>query len=204
MTSSPKQSISFHDSVWIASSLSLLEMTDLIVAPSLALARQPHRLVLDHLVDRILVITELDEHVAGMLADPRSRACDNSFIQRKARRWLRLPHLANGGLIDLGDQAARHHLLVMNDLRAAQDRRTGHVCSIEPLQPFGCGMLGDILLHLVDARGGIDASRARCSETLILGEIAIARGAAKSLPLRIRDRAAGEIAVTCLEHEIGP
>ncbi len=100
------------------------------------LARQPDRLVAHHLLDGTLIIAELGQHLAGVLADTRSRAADRGFVELKSRGGLWLAHPSNGRLVEFGDDAARHHLFVMDDLAATQDRRTRHVRGIKSLEPL--------------------------------------------------------------------
>ena len=60
-------------------------------------------------------------------------------FKSRGRSWL--PDLADHRLVEFGDDAARHHLLVVDDLAATKDRRAGHVGGVEPLQPLGRGCL---------------------------------------------------------------
>src|SRR6185437_3438461 len=87
-----------------------------------ALTRCPNRFVSDHPVDRAFVIAQSAQHLAGMLADTRRRSADDRLVDGKSRRGLRLPHASDRRLVELDDEAARHHLLVVEDLAAAQDR----------------------------------------------------------------------------------
>ncbi len=93
------------------------------------------------LIDRALVIAELAQHLTGMLADPRRRPANNGLIAVEIAPPASAAVPGRPRLVELGNEAARHHLLVVDDLAAAQDRRTRHVGRIKPLQPFGGGVL---------------------------------------------------------------
>ena len=90
----------------------------------------------------------------------------------------------------------------MDDFATAQDWCAGNVGRIEPVQPLGGGVFGDIFGHFVDAGGGIDRARRWRRKPRILGELWIPRGAAKTLPFRIRDGTGSDVAIAGLEHEI--
>src|SRR5437016_5161483 len=144
--------------------------------------RDPHRFIRDHPVDGAIAVAELAKNLVGMLADPWRGTTDRRFVDVEPCRRLRLPHPSDHRLIELGDDIARHHLLVMYDLAAAQDRRAGNVGGVEPFQPLGGGMQSDVLGHLVDPRGGIDRARRGRREARILGKLGIAGSSAKTLP----------------------
>ena len=55
-----------------------------------------------------------------MLSDAGRGATDHRFVDLEPCRRLRLPHPSDHRLIELGDDVARHHLLVIDDLAAAQ------------------------------------------------------------------------------------
>src|SRR6266446_2424126 len=169
-----------------------------------SIRRHPHRFVRDHPVDSAIAVAELAKNLVGMFADARGGSTDDGFADLEAGRRLRLAHPSDHRLIELGDDIARHHLLVMDDLAAAQDRRTWDVGGVEPFQPLGGSMLSDVLGHLVDPRGGIDGARRWRREARIPGELGIAGSSAKTLPFGIRNGAGSEVAVAGLEHEIGP
>src|SRR5882762_7130012 len=158
--------------------------------------------VRNHRVDGTVTVTEFTQYDAGVLTYPWCRAADDGLADLEDGRRLRLPHPAHRRLVELLDQAACHDLLVMDNLAATQDRRARHIGGIQPLQPLGGGALADVFLHLVDARGGVDKACPRCGEPLVPGQFRIARRLAEALPFGVRDRAAGDIAVARLEHEV--
>src|ERR1700732_2591670 len=113
-------------------------------------SRRAHGAIADQLLDRCLAVAEFAQHLAGMLADARRRSADRGLVDRKSCRGLGLPHPSNPRLLELRNDPACDHLLVVDDLAAPQDRRAGHVGRIETLEPFGRSMPRDIFLHLVD------------------------------------------------------
>src|SRR6185295_13362457 len=114
------------------------------------LDRHAHAALGDHLVDGAVVVTQLAQHVARVLADAGSRPADRGLVDLKAGRRLRLPHPPDLRLIELRDDAARDYLFVVDDFAPAKDRRARDVSGVQALQPFGSGVLADILRHLVD------------------------------------------------------
>jgi len=79
----------------------------------------------NHYFDLAIVIPQLAQHIAGVLADAGGWSSDRSLVDFKPGRRLRLPHTSDHWLIELRDDVARDDLLVMDDLAAAQDRRAG-------------------------------------------------------------------------------
>src|SRR5205085_5012886 len=138
----------------------------------------------------------------GVLADAGSRPADRGLIDLKAGCRLRLPHPSDLRLIELRDDAARDYLFIVDDFASPQDRRARDVSGVKALQPFGSGVLADILRHLVDARRGVDRTRRRRCKSGILGKLGIAGGPAKPLPFGIRNGTSRDVAVAGLKYEI--
>src|SRR5581483_3174400 len=140
------------------------------------------------------VISKLPQHVPRMLADTRRGSSDRRLIDAEPRRRLWLTHASDAGLIELDNELARHHLLVVDDLVASEYRRARHVGCIEPIEPFLCRVALDVFLHLLDARGGVDRSRRWRGKPAVLGQFGIACRSAEALPFRIRNGPAGDVA----------
>src|SRR5262245_15714984 len=166
------------------------------------LDRHAHAALGDHLVDGAIVVTQLPQYVARVLADPGSRPADRGRIDLKAGRRLRLPHPPDLRLIELSDDFARDNLFIVDDFASAKDRRARDVSGVQALQPFASAVLADILRHLVDARRGVDRTRRWRRKSGILGKFGIAGGPAKPLPFGVRNGTGGDVAVAGLEHEI--
>src|SRR3954447_24973389 len=96
----------------------------------------PHHLVGNHPVDIAGAVTQIEQDVARMLADARSRAANLRFISLEPSGRFRLPHPPDTWLIEFRDQLPRDDLLVVDDFAAAKNRRAWHIIGIEPLQPF--------------------------------------------------------------------
>ena len=110
-----------------------------------------------------------------MFTDSRGRSTDHRFVEFKPRSRLRLPHAPHRRLVELRDEAASNDLLVVDDFAAAQYRRARHVRCIEPFQPFGGRMPGDVFGHLVDARRRVYRTCRRRCKADILQQLRIAR-----------------------------
>ena len=139
-----------------------------------------------------------------MLADPGRRRRRAGRRAAELRRRLGLAHAADAGMVELGDQAAGHHLLVGHHLAAAQDRRARHVGLVEARQPVGRRALGEDVAHQVDALAGVGGAGSRRVEPLVVDQRRLLGGAAEALPLGVRDRAHRHVAVERLEDQIGP
>ena len=140
-----------------------------------------------------------------MLADPRRRppgSTASSTSKRAAGFGCRT--LADAGLLEFGDDPARDDLLVVDDLLAPQIGAQGTSAASSRSSHSRRVCWPIYSCHLVDARGGIDRAPRRRRESRVLAQFGIAGGPAETLPFRIRNGAAGEVAVLRLEHEIGP
>src|SRR5437763_168891 len=101
------------------------------------------------------VVAQAGEYFRQQLRHVAVGLADRGLIDRKSGRRLRLPHPPDLRLIELRDDTARDHLFIVDDFASPQDRRAGHVSRVQALQPYGRGVLADILRHLVDAGRGV-------------------------------------------------
>ena len=161
----------------------------------------PHRFIRDHPFYCAIAVAKLTKNLVGMPADAWRGATDRRFVDLKPRRRLRLPHPSDHRLIELRDDVARHHLLVMDDLAAAQDRRTGHVGGVESLQPLGGGMLSDYSAILL-IRAVVLTERADGVAKRDPWQARDHRKFAETLPFRI-EMVPAVVAVAGLEHQSG-
>ena len=95
------------------------------------LDRLSYRAISYHHVDVCIRITKLAQHLARMLSDARCRSSDRCFIDGKSRRWIGLPYPSYCRLLKFGNDTARYHLFIADNLMTTQNRGTWHVRRIE-------------------------------------------------------------------------
>src|ERR1700730_3672926 len=88
-------------------------------------------------VDLRWVETNFRQDRRAMLADARCRTPDGGWSAIEAGCRLGLTDAADARMVELGNELARHYLLVGHHLAAPQHRRRWHVVDIESLQPVG-------------------------------------------------------------------
>src|SRR5690625_4591541 len=127
-------------------------------------------------LDLCLAQTRVGEDVAGVLAQPGSRALDSELQRVELGGRGDGAHRPDDGVIQFTDHATRVDVRVGQRLLIGEHRPAGHACAVQRLDPlFGGAVAGDVLdllLKLVDVgHPGFERSEEHTSELQSRGHL---------------------------------
>ena len=99
-------------------------------------------------------------------------------------------------------QLVRDDLGVLDQLALIEYRGAGHLVRIQPVEPLRGGALQQDLLGLLEALHHVDGAVVGRQVELVLEPVGSLEGGAEPLPLRVRDRADGDVAVAGAVDEV--